>query len=59
MTRNLSSRSDVRLRGMLCVFLFIAAGVAVLFATGIGEREIFSLCFRHVGSHGPAKSRRG
>ena len=24
---------------MLCVFLFIAAGVAVIFATGIGERE--------------------
>jgi serine protease AprX len=29
----------LRLRGMLCVFLFIAAGLAVIFATGIGERE--------------------
>ena len=24
---------------MLCVFLFIAAGIAVVCATGIGERE--------------------
>ena len=28
-----------RSRGMLCVFLFIAAGIAVISATGVGERE--------------------
>ena len=40
MTTNLKQVSgSLRLRGMLCVFLFIAAGVAVVCATGIGERE--------------------
>jgi serine protease AprX len=28
-----------RLRGMLCVFFFIAAGIAIIFATSVGERE--------------------
>src|SRR6266550_4231907 len=28
-----------RLRALLCVFLFIASGIAVICATGIGERE--------------------
>ena len=40
MTTNLKQVSgSLRLRGMLCVFLFIAAGIAVICATGIGERE--------------------
>ena len=40
-----------RLRGMVCVFLFIVAGIAVLFATGIGEREHLTRSDWHVGSH--------
>ena len=40
MTTNLKQVSgSLRLRGMLCVFFFIAAGIAVICATGIGERE--------------------
>ena len=40
MTTNLKQVSgSLRLRGMLCVFFFIAAGIAVVCATGIGERE--------------------
>ena len=33
------SRTEFRMRALLCVLLFIAAGVVVIFATGIGERE--------------------
>jgi hypothetical protein len=38
MNRN-CSRAQIRLRTLLCVFLFIAAGIVVICATGIGERE--------------------
>ena len=41
---------SLRLRLMLCVFLFIAAGVAVVCATGIGERE-HPARFRACASH--------
>jgi serine protease AprX len=40
-----------RLRTLLCVFLLIAAGIAVTFATRIGEREHFARCDWHVASH--------
>ena len=36
---------------MLCVFFFIAAGVAVICATGIGEREHSARFDWHVASH--------
>ena len=52
MTTNLKQVSgSLRLRGMLCVFLFIAAGVAVVCATGIGEREHSARFDWHVASH--------
>src|SRR4029077_7222302 len=35
---------------MLCVFFFIAAGIAVICATGIGEREDFARSGWHVAS---------
>ena len=35
---------------MLCVFFFIAAGIAVIFATGIGEREHSARSGWHVAS---------
>ena len=38
MNRN-CGRTEFRLRALVCVLLFITAGVAVIFATGIGERE--------------------
>ncbi len=38
MNRN-CNRTEFRLRALLCVLLFITAGVEVIFATGIGERE--------------------
>ena len=38
MNRN-CNRTEFRIRALLCVLLFITAGVAVIFATGIGERE--------------------
>lgn len=38
MNRN-CSRTEFRLRALLCVLLFITAGVAVIFATGSGKRE--------------------
>lgn len=38
MNRN-CGRTEFRMRALLCVLLFITAGVAVIFATGIGERE--------------------
>jgi serine protease AprX len=38
MNRN-CSRTEFRIRALLCVLLFITAGVAVIFATGIGQRE--------------------
>jgi serine protease AprX len=41
-----SSRS----RALLCVFLFIAAGIAVICATGIGEREHSARSGWHVAS---------
>ena len=40
MTTSLKQVSgSLRLRRILCVFFFIAAGIAVVCATGIGERE--------------------
>ena len=40
MTTSLKQVSgSLRLRGIFCVFLFIAAGIAIICATGIGERE--------------------
>ena len=38
MNRN-CSRTEFRIRALLCVLLFITAGVAVIFATGSGELE--------------------
>jgi hypothetical protein len=38
MNRN-CNRTEFRIRALLCVLLFITAGVAVIFATSIGERE--------------------
>src|SRR4029077_18589938 len=40
----------LRLRGRLCVFLFIAAGIAVICATGFGEREHLARAGRHLAS---------
>ena len=42
---------SLRLRRMACVFLFIAAGVAVTCATGIEEREHSARFDWHVASH--------
>jgi serine protease AprX len=41
---------SLRLRALLCVFLFIAAGIAVICATGIGEREHSAGSGWHVAS---------
>lgn len=38
MNRN-CGRTEFRMRALVCVLLFITAGVEVIFATGIGERE--------------------
>ena len=38
------------LRGMLCVFFFISTGIAVICATGIGEREHSARSGWHVAS---------
>ena len=41
---------SLRLRALLCVFLFIAAGIAIICATGIGEREHSARFGWHVAS---------
>jgi serine protease AprX len=41
---------SLRLRALLCVFLFIAAGIAVICAKGIGEREHSAGSGWHVAS---------
>jgi subtilisin family serine protease len=49
MNRN-CSRTQFRLRALLCFFLFIAAGISVMYATGVGEREHFARSDWHVAS---------
>src|SRR5262245_26850759 len=38
-------------RGMVCVFLFVAAGIAVICATGIGDRGHSARSGWHIGSN--------
>jgi Subtilisin-like serine proteases len=49
MNRN-CSRTQFRLRALLCFFLFIAAGISVMYATGVGEREHSARSDWHVAS---------